>query len=202
MPFLKCISAGEASGAAAVNLLFGVANPSGKLAESFPLRIEDTPAYLNFPGNRDKVNYNEGIFIGYRYYDKKKMDILFPFGYGLSYTKFRYDNMKINGKSASENDFSFKDNDNVTVSVDITNIGEVEGAEIVQLYIENHIDEDNRPVKELRKFCQSKNLLPARQKRSHSLSDSEHGHIIMKQYTTGMHRQVIIRYLSEHHQEI
>ena len=142
MPWLDKVSAvlemylaGEASGAAAVNLLFGVANPSGKLAESFPFRIEDTPAYLNFPGNRDKVNYNEGIFIGYRYYDKKEMDILFPFGYGLSYTKFRYDNMKINGKSASENDFSFKDNDNVTVSVDITNIGEVEGAEIVQLYI-------------------------------------------------------------------
>ena len=153
---LEMYLAGEASGAAAVNLLFGVANPSGKLAESFPLRIEDTPAYLNFPGNRDKVNYNEGIFIGYRYYDKKKMDILFPFGYGLSYTKFRYDNMKINGKSASENDFSFKDNDNVTVSVDITNIGEVEGAEIVQLYIENHIDEDNRPVKELRNFAKVK----------------------------------------------
>ena len=153
---LEMYLAGEASGAAAVNLLFGVANPSGKLAESFPLRIEDTPAYLNFPGNRDKVNYNEGIFIGYRYYDKKKMDILFPFGYGLSYTKFRYDNMKINGKSASENNFSFKDNDNVTVSVDITNIGEVEGAEIVQLYIENHIDEDNRPVKELRNFAKVK----------------------------------------------
>jgi len=153
---LEMYLAGEASGAAAVNLLFGVANPSGKLAESFPLRIEDTPAYLNFPGSRDKVNYNEGIFIGYRYYDKKKMDVLFPFGYGLSYTKFRYDNMKINGKSALENDFSFKDNDNVTVSVDITNIGEVEGAEIVQLYIENHIDEDNRPVKELRNFAKVK----------------------------------------------
>lgn len=153
---LEMYLAGEASGAAAVNLLFGVANPSGKLAESFPLRIEDTPAYLNFPGSRDKVNYNEGIFIGYRYYDKKKMDVLFPFGYGLSYTKFRYDNMKINGKSALENDFSFNDNDNVTVSVDITNIGEVEGAEIVQLYIENHIDEDNRPVKELRNFAKVK----------------------------------------------
>ena len=153
---LEMYLAGEASGAAAVNLLFGVANPSGKLAESFPLRIEDTPAYLNFPGNRDKVNYNEGIFIGYRYYDKKKMDILFPVGYVLSYSRFRYDNMKINGKSASENDFSFKDNDNVTVSVDITNIGEVEGAEIVQLYIENHIDEDNRPVKELRNFAKVK----------------------------------------------
>ena len=160
---LEMYLAGEASGAAAVNLLFGVANPSGKLAESFPLRIEDTPAYLNFPGNRDKVNYNEGIFIGYRYYDKKKMDILFPFGYGLSYTKFRYDNMKINGKSASENNFSFKDNDNVTVSVDITNIGEVEGAEIVQLYIENHIDEDNRPVKELRNFAKVK-LVPGETK--------------------------------------
>lgn len=163
MPWLDKVSAvlemylaGEASGAAAINLLFGIANPSGKLAESFPLRIEDTPAYLNFPGNRDKVNYNEGIFIGYRYYDKKKMNVLFPFGYGLSYTKFRYSNMKINGMDISENDFSFSDNDTVNVSIDITNIGDVYGAEIVQLYIENHIDEDNRPLKELRDFAKVK----------------------------------------------
>ncbi|MBU5478157.1 glycoside hydrolase family 3 C-terminal domain-containing protein [Eubacterium sp. MSJ-13] len=153
---LEMYLAGEASGAAAVNLLFGMANPSGKLAESFPMCIEDTPAYLNFPGNRDKVNYNEGIFIGYRYYDKKKMNVLFPFGYGLSYTKFRYGNMKINSMDIAENEFSFNDNDTVNVSIDITNIGDVYGAEIVQLYIENHIDEDNRPVKELRDFAKVK----------------------------------------------
>lgn len=153
---LEMYLAGEASGSAAVNLLFGIANPSGKLAESFPLCIEDTPAYLNFPGNREKVEYSEGVFIGYRYYDKKKMNVLFPFGYGLSYTKFRYDNMKINNTNISDTDFSFKDNDDITVSIDITNIGEVYGAEVVQLYIENCISEDNRPVKELRDFAKVK----------------------------------------------
>lgn len=84
------------------------------------------------------------------------MNVLFPFGYGLSYTKFRYDNMKINGNDISESNFSFKDNENVNVSVDITNIGDVDGAEIVQLYIRNHIDEDNRPVKELKDFAKVK----------------------------------------------
>ena len=87
---LQMYLAGQASGGAAVNLLFGDATPCGKLAETFPLHLEDNPSYLNFPGNREKVCYQEGVFIGYRYYDKKKMDVLFPFGYGLSYTDFTY----------------------------------------------------------------------------------------------------------------
>lgn len=103
---LQMYLAGQASGGAAVNLLFGDATPCGKLAETFPLHLEDNPSYLNFPGNREKVCYQEGVFIGYRYYDKKKMDVLFPFGYGLSYTDFTYSNMKVtvNGKNAADVD--------------------------------------------------------------------------------------------------
>ncbi|MCH5268653.1 MAG: glycoside hydrolase family 3 C-terminal domain-containing protein [Lachnospiraceae bacterium] len=151
---LEMYLAGQASGAAAVNLLFGDANPSGKLAETFPLRLEDNPSYLNFPGNREKVCYQEGIFIGYRYYDKKKMDVLFPFGYGLSYTTFDYSNLLVtaNGKDVSQITDT-KDTDEIVVSVDITNTGKVAGAEIVQLYIENPDSYEIRSEKELRNFA-------------------------------------------------
>jgi beta-glucosidase len=83
---------GQAGGGAIADVLFGVVNPSGKLAETFPLRLADTPAYLNWPGERGKVRYGEGLFIGYRYYDAKEQPVLFPFGYGLSYTTFAYSN--------------------------------------------------------------------------------------------------------------
>ena len=85
---LEMYLAGEGAGEAAVRLLTGAANPSGKLAESFPLRLEDTPSYLNFPGDRERVRYAEDVFVGYRYYDSKKDEVLFPFGHGLSYTTF------------------------------------------------------------------------------------------------------------------
>lgn len=153
MPWLSKVKAvlnmylsGQASGGAAVNLLYGNTNPSGKLAESFPLKLENNPSYLNFPGTRQKVHYQEGIFIGYRYYDKKKMEVLFPFGYGLSYTTFSYDNLKVNRSTA-------KDTDTVTVSLDVTNTGDIAGAEIVQLYIRNPVGEEIRPEKELRNFA-------------------------------------------------
>ncbi len=148
---LEMYLAGQTSGAAAVDLLFGEVNPSGKLAETFPLRLEDNPSYLNFPGNRNKVTYQEGIYIGYRYYDKKKMDVLFPFGYGLSYTTFQYSNAKlcVNGTSANK----AKDTDSIQVSVDITNTGSVAGQEIVQLYVKNAPSEETRPEKELKNFA-------------------------------------------------
>lgn len=148
---LEMYLAGQASGAAAVNLLFGQANPSGKLAETFPLRLEDNPSYLNFPGNRSKVCYNEGVFIGYRYYDKKKMNVLFPFGYGLSYTTFAYDNLCITDGNAKV-DAPVNDDTPLQVSVDITNTGSVAGAEVVQLYVKNPIVYEIRPEKELRAF--------------------------------------------------
>ena len=154
---LEMYLAGQASGAAAIDLLFGKANPSGKLAETFPLRLEDNPSYLDFPGSRDKVRYSEGVFIGYRYYDKKNMDVLFPFGHGLSYTTFRYSNMRIeiNGiisNTIEENTIKSRDTDLVKVYIDITNTGSMAGAEIVQLYVKNFIGLENRPEKELKNF--------------------------------------------------
>ena len=151
---LQMYLAGQASGGAAVNLLFGDATPCGKLAETFPLHLEDNPSYLNFPGNREKVCYQEGVFIGYRYYDKKKMDVLFPFGYGLSYTDFTYSNMKVtvNGKNAADVAV-ITETDEIVVSADITNTGNCDGAEIVQLYIKNPVVYEIRPEKELRDFA-------------------------------------------------
>lgn len=153
MPWLPKVKAvldmylsGQASGGAAVRLLYGEVSPSGKLAESFPLRLEDNPSYLNFPGTRQEVKYQEGIFIGYRYYDKKKMEVLFPFGYGLSYTSFAYDHLQVNATEAT-------DQDTILVSVDVTNTGQMAGAEIVQLYVQNPKGEEIRPEKELRNFA-------------------------------------------------
>lgn len=153
MPWLGRVNAvlnmylsGQASGGAAVRLLYGESNPSGKLAETFPLRLEDNPSYLNFPGTRYQVDYREGIFIGYRYYDKKKMEVLFPFGYGLSYTTFAYEDLQISRQEAT-------DADTITVSVTVRNTGQRAGAEIVQLYVHNPEGEEIRPEKELRNFA-------------------------------------------------
>lgn len=152
---LEMYLAGQASGAAAVDLLTGRVNPSGKLAETFPCRLEDNPAFLNFPGSRNEVSYSEGVFIGYRYYDKKKIDVLFPFGHGLSYTTFEYNNLKleINGKSQELTAAQALDSDTVKISVDITNTGNTAGKEIVQLYVKNFIGMENRPEKELKDFA-------------------------------------------------
>ena len=87
---LEAWYAGQAAGGAIADILFGIVNPSGRLAETFPVRLEDTPAYLNFPGEGDTVRYGEGIFIGYRWYDARQIPVTFPFGHGLSYTTFAY----------------------------------------------------------------------------------------------------------------
>ena len=137
---------GEAAGAAIVDVLYGDVNPSGKLPETFPVKIEDNPSYLYFWGEGDVVEYREGVFVGYRYYDKKKMDVLFPFGYGLSYTTFAYDNMRIDKTKMT-------DTENVTVSVDITNTGDVAGKEVVQLYVIPKTTDVIRPEKELKGFA-------------------------------------------------
>ena len=147
---LEMYLTGQASGAAAVDLLYGKVNPSGKLAETFPLRLEDNPSYLNFPGNRQKVCYQEGIYIGYRYYDKKNMDVLFPFGFGLSYTTFSYSQPRLLSGTKQN---TFRDTDKLRIAVDITNTGDTAGQEIVQLYVKNAACEDSRPEKELRNFA-------------------------------------------------
>lgn len=136
---------GEAIGEATADILFGDVNPSGKLAESFPYRLQDNPSYLNFPGNGKKVEYKEGIFIGYRYYDTKEMEVLFPFGHGLSYTQYEYGNLRL-----SKN--SMKDSETLIVSMDVTNTGELKGKEIVQLYVSDRTKAAERPTKELKNF--------------------------------------------------
>ena len=153
---LECYLGGENIGTAQINLLFGKANPSGKLAETFPLRLEDTPCYLTFPGNGRTCLYSEGIFVGYRWYDSRRMPVLFPFGYGLSYTTFEYSNLKVS-KSA------FKDNEGVEVSITIKNTGSVEGKEVVQLYVSDKTGVEVRPEKELKGF-EKVNLKPGEAK--------------------------------------
>ncbi|WP_430476913.1 glycoside hydrolase family 3 C-terminal domain-containing protein [Bacillus cereus] len=136
---------GQALGGAIADLLFGDANPSGKLAETFPKVLSDNPSYLNFPGEGDKVEYKEGVFVGYRYYDTKNIEPLFPFGFGLSYTNFEYSNLSINKKE-------IKDIETVSVSVNVKNIGSTAGKEIVQLYIKDVESTMIRPEKELKGF--------------------------------------------------
>ncbi|MFZ5881718.1 MAG: glycoside hydrolase family 3 C-terminal domain-containing protein [Chloroflexota bacterium] len=137
---------GQAGGAALADVLFGRVNPCGKLAETFPLRLEDTPAYTNWPGDAGRVKYGEGLFIGYRHYDARKLPVLFPFGYGLSYTTFEYSHPRLSSAS-------FKDVDGLTVTVDVTNTGQVAGREIVQVYVHDQKSTLVRPEKELKGFA-------------------------------------------------
>lgn len=137
---------GQAGGGAIADILTGKVNPSGKLSETFPLRAEDVPSYLHFPGGNGEVRYAEELFIGYRYYDSKDVPVLFPFGHGLSYTTFKYSNA---GLSAG----TFKDVDGLTVSVDITNTGKVAGKEVVQVYVHDRKSALIRPHKELKGFA-------------------------------------------------
>lgn len=137
---------GQAGGAAIADVLFGKVNPCGKLAETFPCKLADTPAYINWPGEAGVVRYGEGLFIGYRYYDAKQMPVLFPFGYGLSYTTFAYSNPQASAQT-------FKDVDGLTVTVDVTNTGAVAGKEIVQVYVHDQQSGLVRPAKELKGFA-------------------------------------------------
>ena len=137
---------GQAGAEAIAAILFGKINPSGKLAETFPNRLQDTPAYINWPGELNETRYGEGLYVGYRYYDHREIPVLFPFGYGLSYTTFKYDNPKA---SATR----FKDVDGVTISVDVTNTGDAAGKEVVQVYVRDLKAALIRPVKELKGFA-------------------------------------------------
>ena len=132
---------GETGAKAIVNCIIGKVNPSGKLAETYPIKLEDTPCYNNFPGTDVIVEYKEAIYVGYRYYDKVERDVLFPFGYGLSYTNFMYSNLKIN-----------QNNTDIEVSFKIKNIGNVKGKEIAQVYISKENSNIYRAKKELKGF--------------------------------------------------
>ncbi len=141
---LEAYLGGQAVGEALADILFGKVNPSGKLAETLPCKLSDNPSYLTF-GNGKAVEYNEGLFVGYRYYDKKEMPVAFPFGYGLSYTTFVYSNLTVSQSELS-------DSDTLKVTVDVTNTGSTEGKEIVQLYVRDLTDAVQRPLKELKGF--------------------------------------------------
>jgi beta-glucosidase len=135
----------QEQGNALADILFGDVSPSGKLPTTFPKRLQDNPSFINFPGENGKVHYGEGIFIGYRYYEKKSIDPLFPFGYGLSYTQFDYSNLKmdevINAVTGG-----------VQLSLDVKNVGSYAGKETIQVYIREILPRLVRPEKELKAF--------------------------------------------------
>ncbi len=153
MPWLDKVGAvvqawypGQECGNAIADVLFGDTNPSGKLPQTFPVRLEDNPAYLDFPGENGKVYYGEGLFVGYRSYDKKKIAPLFPFGFGLSYTIFSYSSLHLSARQIGPDD-------TLQVSIDITNTGQRTGKEIVQVYVRDEQANLQRPEKELKAFA-------------------------------------------------
>lgn len=148
MPWVDCAKSvlmlylgGQAGALAAVDLLFGEENPSGKLAETFPIALEDNPSYAYFPGGDNAVEYRESIYVGYRYYDKAKVTVRFPFGHGLSYTTFEYRAMTVK-----------EEGDKFKVSVTIKNTGDRAGAEIVQFYVSQENPSIFKPIRELKDF--------------------------------------------------
>lgn len=142
----ECFMAGQGMGKAIARLLYGKVNPSGKLPVSFTKRLEDTSAYFYFPGDKEKVEYGEGVFVGYRYYDIKRTDLLYPFGYGLSYTKFLYKDLRIDKPVFEQGE------EELHVSMTLKNTGDYAGAEVVQLYVKMFDSVVKRPQKELKKF--------------------------------------------------
>jgi len=138
---------GQEGNLAAAEILFGITNPSGKLPASFEKKWEDNPTFNSyFDSDKDlKVNYSEGIFLGYRYYDKSDVKPRFPFGFGLSYTTFEYSNLQLDKTSISEND-------KLMVSVEVKNTGNYDGAESVQVYVSDKESSLPRPIKELKAF--------------------------------------------------
>lgn len=141
---------GQASGSAAADLLFGATEPGGRLAETIPLKLSDNPAHLNWPGE-DTVLHGERMYIGYRWYDAREMEVRFPFGHGLGYTTFEYSDLDVVVPDARAAQ--------VTVRVTVTNTGDRDGSDVVQLYVAPHSARVDRPVRELRGF--EKVFLPA-----------------------------------------
>ena len=150
IPWLDAVQAlleayypGLEGGNAVARILFGEVNPSGKLTETFPKRLEDNPAYINYPGI-EEVRYGEGIFVGYRYYEMKDVEPQFAFGFGLSYTNFVFRDLKLPA--------AIKSGETIEVSVKVTNTGNVTGKEVVQLYVRDIESRLVRPLKELKGF--------------------------------------------------
>ncbi|MFZ0537895.1 MAG: glycoside hydrolase family 3 C-terminal domain-containing protein, partial [Candidatus Sulfotelmatobacter sp.] len=136
---------GQEGGNAIADVLFGDADPSGKLPVTFVKEWKDSPAYGHYPGENLQVDYTEGIYVGYRYFDKQKIEPLFPFGYGLSYTKFEYSDLKVSPHRTSSGT-------PVEVSLRVRNSGTRPGAEVVELYLHDGHASVDRPVQELKGF--------------------------------------------------
>ena len=137
---------GEGVGRATDALLYGEADPCGRLPETWPLRLEDTPCYLDFPGDGHTAEYREGVYVGYRWYDARRMAVRWPFGHGLSYTTFEYSNVRVSADVLN-------DGGTVTVYADIKNTGDRAGREVVQLYVADRTGTAGRPEKELKGFA-------------------------------------------------
>lgn len=143
---LEMYLGGQGVGEACDRILFGEVNPSGRLAETFPFCLEDTPCYLFYPGNGRTAVYAEGIYVGYRYYDTKKIPVRWAFGHGMSYTEFKYSNLRLSCDKLSDGQV-------LTVKVDIKNVGDRDGKEVVQMYINDRNITAVRPEKELKGFA-------------------------------------------------
>jgi beta-glucosidase len=148
MPWVSSVNAlihawygGNETGNAIADILFGNVNPSAKLPLSFPKRIQDNPAFLNYKTERGRTLYGEDVYVGYRWYEMLDLPVLFPFGHGLSYTQFSFSDLKVekNGKM-------------IEISVKVKNTGEVAGAEVVQVYLSQKNPSIKRPGKELKGF--------------------------------------------------
>ena len=137
---------GQAGGSALVDVLLGRLSPSGKLAETIPRRFEDNPAFGNFPGEHQVVRYGEGVLVGYRWYDARKLSVAYPFGHGLSYTDFDYTDLEVSVQEEGSRP-------HVQVSLTVTNAGGRAGAEVVQVYVGDPVASVFRPVQELRGFA-------------------------------------------------
>ncbi len=153
MPWLEGVAAvlqawygGQEAGNAIADVLFGDAEPGGRLPTTFPKRLADNPAYINYPGENGHVLYGEGLFVGYRYYDKKGIEPLFPFGHGLSYTDFAYSNLRLSAER-------LRPDETLTVSVDVCNTGGRAGSDVVQVYVRDVASRLMRPEKELKAFA-------------------------------------------------
>ena len=143
---LESYLAGQNVGWANRAVLYGDVNPSGRLPETSPLRLEDTPCYLTYGGEGNTAVYSEGVFVGYRWYTSKKQPVLYPFGYGLSYTTFAYNNLILDKTDMDDTQI-------LSVQVDVTNTGSMAGKEVVQLYVAPPKGEVIRPVRELKGFA-------------------------------------------------
>ncbi|KAM7205470.1 beta-glucosidase B [Naviculisporaceae sp. PSN 640] len=171
---------GQEAGNALADVLFGLANPSGKLPCTFPRRLEDTPAYHNWPGENLEVVYGEGLYIGYRHYDRVRLPPLFPFGHGLSYTKFEYGRPSLSSKV-------LKPNGSIELIVAVSNIGEVTGAETVQIYVRDEKSRLPRPEKELVAF----------EKVELEAGETKHLRIELDKYAVGYYDTSIERWIAE-----